>query len=158
MQIVDDKTGELVEAGRLAWIPDKKINAFKEGWTAMSNVAMKHIFSLRASGDIQSKDFEVLMYLSTVLLDFENLIQVSLADVGRSLNMHRQNVKRSVDKLVDYNILIEGPKVGRSKTYRLNPHIGWKGSSKNHHKAVKNAIGLSVIKGGKYPENNNDDS
>jgi len=28
-------------------------------------------------------------------------------------------------------------KAGPSRTYRLNPHFGWKGSAKNHQNVVK---------------------
>ncbi|EIT2341618.1 hypothetical protein L1O22_004870, partial [Salmonella enterica] len=49
--------------------------------------------------------------------------------------------------LIEFGIILEGPKIGRSKTYRLNPQFGWKGTVSNHKKALKN--GLSVIQGGK---------
>ena len=32
---------------------------------------------------------------------------------------------------------LEGPKIGVSRSYRLNPNYGWKGSGKNHKQALK---------------------
>ena len=29
-------------------------------------------------------------------------------------------------------VLLEGPKIGISRSYRLNPEFGWRGSGKNH--------------------------
>ena len=49
--------------------------------------------------------------------------------------------------LLDVGVIFEGPKVGRSKTYRLNEQFGWKGTVTNHKKALKN--GFSVIQGGR---------
>ncbi len=57
------------------------------------------------------------------------------------------NVSRAVRALLDVGVIFEGPKVGRSKTYRLNEQFGWKGTVTNHKKALKN--GFSVIQGGR---------
>lgn len=80
-------------------------------------------------------------------LDYENFIQVAQADIAEKLNINKVNVSRSVKALLDVGVIFEGPKVGRSKTYRLNEQFGWKGSVPNHKKALKN--GLSVINGGR---------
>ncbi|EAV6897715.1 hypothetical protein FA598_25430, partial [Salmonella enterica] len=56
-------------------------------------------------------------------------------------------VSRAIRHLLEFGIILEGPKIGRSKTYRLNPQFGWKGTVSNHKKALKN--GLSVIQGGR---------
>ena len=42
-----------------------------------------------AQSDLGANDFKVLMKLLSVL-DYENLIQVSQADIARELDMHRQ--------------------------------------------------------------------
>ncbi|WP_147238663.1 winged helix-turn-helix domain-containing protein, partial [Acinetobacter baumannii] len=68
-------------------------------------------------------------------------------DIAESLGMKKPNVSKAVKNLIEFGIILEGPKIGRSKTYRLNPQFGWKGTVSNHKKALKN--GLSVIQGGK---------
>ena len=60
----------------------------------------------------------------------------------------KTNVSRAVKNLIEFEIILEGPKIGRSKTYRLKPQFGWKGTVSNHKKALKN--GLSVIQGGEF--------
>ncbi len=54
--------------------------------------------------------------------------------------------------LESIELLQRGPKVGRSMTYRLNPNFGWKGSAKNHLKAIDSGLkermkerGMSVV-------------
>ena len=63
-----------------------------------------------------------------------------------TLGIQKANVSRAIKALIENEIILEGPKIGRSKTYRLNPSYGWKGTVRNHDKALRN--GLSVIEGG----------
>ena len=44
--------------------------------------------------------------------------------------MHRQHVQRSIKRLIQLGIILEGVKIGISRSYRLNPSFGWKGSAK----------------------------
>jgi hypothetical protein len=44
-------------------------------------------------------------------------------------------------------IVMEGPRVGRSKCFRLNPNYGWKGKVRTLQEARKEK--LQVIQGGK---------
>lgn len=96
--------------------------------------------------NLNGEQFKVLMMLLADL-DYENYIQVAQADIAEALGMQKTNVSRSVKSLIDLGVMLEGPKIGRSKTYRLNPQFGWKGTVANHKKALKN--GLSVITGGR---------
>ena len=43
-------------------------------------------------------------------------------------------------RLLDVGAIFEGPKVGRSKTYRLNEQFGWKGTVTNHKRHSKTAL------------------
>ena len=72
------------------------------------------------------------------------------------LDMQRQNVQRSIKRLMALGVLLEGPKIGISRSYRLNPEFGWRGSGKNHiatldlerKKRMANAGIKGVIEGG----------
>lgn len=79
-----------------------------------------------AKEGLRGTDFEVLMvYLG--LLNFKNYVQLSQQDIADYLGIPKQNVYRSTKTLVEKKILLEGEKVGRNKTYRLNSFFGWKG-------------------------------
>lgn len=145
---IDTDTGEVI-GGFVAVIQPKRRNSF-DGWFAMNQNALRE---LRSAG-LHGRDYEVLFALLEVL-DFENLIQVSQADIAKELKMKPPHLSRSIKSLIDLGVLLEGPKIGRSKSYRLNPGFGWKGSATNHNKAVRErmrAAGLSVLKGGSAPE------
>ncbi len=97
----------------------------------------------------KKKNHEQIKVLMMLLadLDYVNYIQVAQIDIAETLGMKKPNVSKAVKNLIEFGIILEGPKIGRSKTYRLNPQFGWKGTVSNHKKALKN--GLSVIQGGK---------
>ena len=77
-------------------------------------------------------------------LDYENLIQVNQAEVSEQVGMNRHNVNRSIKKLIELGVILEGVKIGISRSYRLNPNFGWKGSAKGHREALHEH--LKVIK------------
>ena len=81
-------------------------------------------------------------------LDYENLIQVNQAEVSEQVGMNRHNVNRSIKKLIELGVILEGVKIGISRSYRLNPNFGWKGSAKGHREALARALeGYQVIRG-----------
>lgn len=146
---IDMSTGEVLE-GLVAWVAPKRKNGFGR-WIAMSQDAAM----MFAQSDLGADDFRVLMSL-LAKLDFENLLLLNQAELGRELKMQRQNVQRSVKRLIGMGVLLEGPRIGVSRSYRLNPHFGWKGSARNHVIALDQerkrrmaAAGISgVIDGG----------
>lgn len=138
---VDVETGEELN-GFLCYIPRKRMNYFYDGWFAMRQNALKEFRNAKLNG----RDYDVLFCLLENL-DFENLIHINQTDIAQELNMEKTNVNRSIKRLSELGALLKGPKVGRNCTYRLNPNFGWKGSTKNHEKAIKK--GFKLIQGGK---------
>jgi len=148
---VDMDTGEILDYSLVA-MQHKIPNGFAGGWVAMAQGAMEML----AASDLRGDDLRVLLLLMA-RLDFENLISLEQTAVAEKLGMHKQHVSRSIKRLVEIGCLLEGPKIGRSRTYKLNPAYGWKGSGKEHQKALRTsekakAAGLSVVKGGS-PQN-----
>lgn len=139
---VDDDTGEVL-GSFVAVVQPKRKNGFAGGWFAMAQDALK---LLRTAG-LGARDYDVLFALLE-RLDFENLIQVSQSDLADDCGMHRQHVNRSIKRLLELGCLLEGPKIGRSRSFRLNPRFGWRGSAKGHQQALRDrmrASGLSVV-------------
>lgn len=136
---IDLDTGEVL-GGFVAVLRPKQKSAFERHFT-MNQAALKIIAT-----ELNHEQTRVLMMLLADL-DYENYIQVAQIEIANSLGMKKSNVSKAVKNLIDFEIILEGPKIGRSKTYRLNPQFGWKGTVNNHKKALKN--GLSVIQGGR---------
>ncbi len=85
-------------------------------------------------------------------LDFENWVHLPQAEIAEILNMKPGNVSRSMRDLEKVGVILRGPKVGRSITYRINPNFGWKGSAKAHNAALNEDLkermkerGMSVV-------------
>ena len=136
LQQIDSETGEIID-GFVAYVVPKRKNGFGQGWLAMAQNGAE----ILAQSNLSGNDFKVLMKLLSVL-DYENLIQVSQAEIARELNMHRQHVQRSIKRLLDLGILLEGVKIGISRSYRLNPNFGWTGSAKGHREALTDHLKL----------------
>jgi serine/threonine protein phosphatase PrpC len=120
----DEETGEIL-GGFVAYIAPKRINGF-DRWLAMSQDATAILKQFT-----RVEDFRVFFALLE-MLDYENLITANQADIARDLNMERAQVNRAIKRLIVKGAILQGPKVGTSRTYRLNPSFGWKGSAKNH--------------------------
>ena len=108
---------------------------------------MEEVAKANLGADVYRVLFAVLP-----IVDFENWIQLNQSDMAEAIGMHRQHFGRAVRKLEAISLLLRGPKVGRSITYRINPNFGWKGSAKNHNAALNEALkermrerGISVV-------------
>ena len=136
---VDVETGEIL--GRMVWVPYKP--RLTERWF----MAFQDTFiEIAKDPDMTGETMKVLMYLFGKL-DFENFIQQSQQDIAKALGMQKQNISRAIRVLVSKQIIFEGPRVGRSKCFRLNPNYGWKGKVKTLQEARREQ--LTVIQGGK---------
>jgi len=121
-ELVDPDSGEIL--GRMPFLTRKKVNLYGEYIMARQEGFLR----LARESDLTGNDRRVLdVYFGN--LDFENYIQISQQAIADYLGMNRQHVSRATKKLVKKGILIEGMKVGKHNTYRLNPFYGWKGKS-----------------------------
>ena len=63
-------------------------------------------------------------------LDYENLIQVNQAEVSEQVGMNRHNVNRSIKKLIELGVILEGVKIGISRFTGLTLTSGGKAQPK----------------------------
>ena len=131
MQQIDQQTGEVIE-GFVAYVVPKRKNGFQKGWMAMAQEAMMML----AQSNLTGNDMKV-MWAMLARLDYENLIQVNQAEVAEQVGMNRHNVNRSIKKLIELGVVLEGVKIGISRSYRLNPNFGWKGSAKGQRSIAR---------------------
>ena len=61
--------------------------------------------------------------------------------------MHRQHVQRSIKRLIQLGIILEGVKIGISRSYRLNPSFGWKAQLRATGGSARALEGYQVIRG-----------
>lgn len=117
---VDKHTGE--EYG-FPVIVGRKRNPYGKGWIMNSQEALEIVAKDK---DIKGETFRVLFFVCA-RLDFENWVQISGTEIANELGMNKQNVLRALKLLEAKELILRGPKVGRSYAFMLNPEFGWKG-------------------------------
>jgi len=84
--------------------------------------------------DLKTK--EVLLYLLG-MMGFENIVAIEQKRVADELGMQKQNVNRAFKQMLETGILIEGPRIGKSKSYMINLNYAWKGKALNRQKEIE---------------------
>ena len=121
----DNMTGELLD-GVLVYCGVKH-NPYGGGWIMNSQEALK---ILAKDKDLTGEVLRVFLFVCS-RLDFQNWIQITQVEICEELELNKSNVSRAIKLLISKRIVLQGPKLGRSFAYRLNPDYGWKGKVKN---------------------------
>jgi len=127
-RMVEDKTGEIHDFRENA--NDRILVVIQQRRKHKERFVMMWDDSLRAIGmdkDLRGRPMAVLIYIMGSL-DFENYVAITQADLSRALDIAPPNVSTAFKLLVQKGILQEGPPTGRTHSYRLNSHYGWKGT------------------------------
>ena len=121
---VDKYTGE--EYG-FPVIVGRKRRPYGKGWVMNSQDAA---ILLAKDKDIKGETHRVLWFIIGIL-DFENWVQLSITEIAQELCLRQPHVSRAMKILEEKQIILRGPKVGRSYAFMLNPEFGWKGDVAN---------------------------
>jgi DNA-binding MarR family transcriptional regulator len=89
--------------------------------------------ALAKDPDMTGQTYRVFLYLCS-RLDFDNFMQVPQTEIAEELKIGKTKVSPAIALLTAKGVLIQGPKVGRSSVFRLNPQYGWKGKTADLHK------------------------
>ena len=106
----------------MGYINKPRKNCLGVNWVAVYQTALEWL----ATENLQNQEYRVLMYLMSKL-DFENYLRITQSSIANALKMKQPAVSRAMKGLLAHDIIITGPKVGTSKTYRLNPRMAYKG-------------------------------
>ena len=129
---IDLATGE-IEEGIFVYCTKKYLSPFtSKGFNVMSQDAARTL----AYTDLGGADLKVL-WLLIANLETDNYILINQSELATEIGLRQPHFNRAIKKLVAEKILIEGAKLGKNKSYRLNAYYGWKGSAENHAKALE---------------------
>jgi hypothetical protein len=95
-------------------------------WQDESEIGVSMVEQAK-SAEMTLTDYRVRDFLMGTI-GLGNFVFVNQAEVARGLNVHRISVVRSIKRLCDMQILVRGPKSGRSNTYMVNPAFCFAGS------------------------------
>lgn len=126
-EIMDRSTGEVM----WAMVPISQIPRGERFFMAFAE-AFAHL----AKNPLPVRERQVLDYLFGVL-DMNNYLHIKQAEVATELGMDPSHVSRSLKKLVEKGFIDVGP--GRSSTYRMSPHLAWRGKGAARRGALAEA-------------------
>lgn len=69
-----------------------------------------------------------------------NYVLVNQTEIAKDLHVHRVNVVKAIKRLLELQILLKGPKSGRSCSYMINPAFCFSGMLHNGIQQRKKAI------------------
>ncbi|MEC5308844.1 replication/maintenance protein RepL [Bacillus thuringiensis] len=138
VEVPDEETGEIQQ---YLLTPAKKKKVYKGDWGMMFQEGLTHVAKLNLKGET----LRVYMIL-LAKLDYENWLRVRQQDIADELHIKKQAVSRAIKELFDHGILVKGPKVGASNTYRLDPSFAFRGRDKNFDQVKKEIKHLKIIK------------
>lgn len=84
-------------------------------------------------------DYRVRDYM-LCKVDMVNFVHFNQSEAGRVLGIDQAHISRSVKKLVDMGIVLEGPKAGKFRTYQINPALAFRGGLSNGINARQHII------------------
>lgn len=84
---------------------------------------------MQAVRELNGEAIRLLVYFISKL-DYENVIMITMKEIAEESGMRIQNVHRGIKVLTEKGY-ISKEKKGCHNIYKLNPHVGWKGRSKN---------------------------
>ena len=119
LMVMDEKTGKIKGC-----FPLKSKN-LGNGWVALYQKVISEI----ADMNLPNEQYRVFLKLLGKV-DFENYLTVSQTELSEELNIKQPHIARAIKGLCELNIIVEGPRAGLNKTYRLNPYIAHKGKDR----------------------------
>lgn len=136
---IDKQTGEQLE-GAIVYVGVKSPSLYGGDWFMSNREAYA---ALATDPELTGRPLKVLLYLLSKL-DYENWIQVPQTEIAEALGIHSVSVSKEINLLLRKKILIRGPKVGQSYSFRLNPYYAWRGNGKKGREWIG-----QIIQGGK---------
>ncbi len=125
--LIDTETGEILDQARgtFVFIPSRL--KLREDWFMTFQDALAE---LATDKELWGRPRAVLDYMMS-RLNFENYIALEQKEIAEKLKIYKPDVSYSIKLLVEKGIIVKGPRLGKSWSYRLNSHYGWKGRVKN---------------------------
>jgi DNA-binding MarR family transcriptional regulator len=85
---------------------------------------------------LSGRDMQVLHFLMGTM-DWENWCLIEQTAIAEELELKKQNVNRSLKKLIEHNVILKENRKGRTPAFRINNTLLWKGEAKTYRLVVK---------------------
>lgn len=123
LTLVDPSTGEALADGQFVY-QQRQPARFKETYI----VAFQHGMALLAQSDLTANDHKTLLAL-LARLTLNNHVLIAQKEIAEATGIRPNNISRSINRLMERQIISKGPKFGHSNSYKLNPDYVWFGKA-----------------------------
>lgn len=118
---IDLDTGEIFEAGVPVWV------GAKVKWHEEFFMVFQEALAQLSKDKDMNLDMYRVFHAMLSRMGFENWVEIPQKELAQELGMQKSHVSRAVKRLIAKDLIVRGPKIGRSSAFRLNSHFGWKG-------------------------------
>ncbi len=108
-------------------------------WQDGSDIGVSMVEQAKLERPLTQTEYRVRDFLMGTI-GLGNFVYVNQAEVARELRLLRHKVCLAIKRLIELNILIQGPKSGRSNTYMVNPAFCFSGGLGNGIQKRREAI------------------
>lgn len=108
-------------------------------WQDGSDIGVSMVEQATLEKPLTQTEYRVRDYLMGTI-GLGNYVYVNQAEVARKLRVRRASVCDAIKRLIELEILIQGPKSGRSNTYMVNPAFCFSGGLGHGIRKRKEAI------------------
>lgn len=148
----DDETQPLIQAYFNPPIKKKYNSRWLILWQEATDIEMSMQEQAEMQHPLTQTEYRVRDWLIGEI-GIGNYVFVNQAEMARRLRINRKNAFSAIKRLIELNIIIPGPKSGRSNTYMVNPAFCFSGSLKNGIQARKESIENCTAKIVKFDAN-----
>lgn len=108
-------------------------------WQDGSDIGVSMVEQAKLEKPLTQTEYRVRDYLMGTI-GLGNYVYVNQAEVARELRLTRANVCNAIKRLIGLQILLQGPKNGKSNTYMVNPAFCFSGGLGHGIQQRKEAI------------------
>ena len=108
-------------------------------WQDGSDIGVSMYEQALMENPLTQTEYRVRDYLMATI-GIGNYVFVNQAEMARKLRIDRKNASMAIKRLIELEILLQGPKSGRSNTYMVNPAFCFSGGLGNGIQKRRDAI------------------
>ena len=108
-------------------------------WQNGSDIGVSMYEQALMENPLTQTEYRVRDYLMATI-GIGNYVFVNQAEMARKLRIDRKNASMAIKRLIELEILLQGPKSGRSNTYMVNPAFCFSGGLGNGIQKRRDAI------------------
>jgi len=132
-ELVDVNTGESITMTAVA---KKKARSPFSSFTMLSLDSIGHMRKALTAKELKPTDI-IVLFCMMEHMETENEVDIYTSSIANETGITRENVSRSIKRLLSVSAISKGCKIGNVQTYKISATFAWKGNSDLHRSAIR---------------------